>query len=98
MTTEAKLPATSAPPTALRLWTRARGPVLAFALLLVAAITLAALRSDTRHGAHKAQLGNSRQDEHGHPERGVAWIADEPTHGAAGEREAYREHRHEGWQ
>ncbi|MEH0555813.1 DUF4350 domain-containing protein [Streptomyces sp. B21-101] len=51
MTTEAKLPATSAPPTALRLWTRARGPVLAFALLLVAAITLAALRSDTRHGA-----------------------------------------------
>ncbi|MCX5263867.1 DUF4350 domain-containing protein [Streptomyces sp. NBC_00199] len=51
MTTEAKLPATSAPPTALRLWARARGPVLAFALLLVAAVTLAALRSDTRHGA-----------------------------------------------
>ncbi|MDX3804132.1 DUF4350 domain-containing protein [Streptomyces sp. AK04-3B] len=51
MTTAAKLPAPSAPPTALRVWTRARGPVLAFALLLVAAITLAALRSDTRHGA-----------------------------------------------
>ncbi|MGQ4365337.1 DUF4350 domain-containing protein [Streptomyces sp. SAS_272] len=51
MTTAAKLPAPSASPTALRVWTRARGPVLAFALLLVAAITLAALRSDTRHGA-----------------------------------------------
>ncbi|AVV42309.1 DUF4350 domain-containing protein [Streptomyces sp. ID05-04B] len=51
MTTEATLPTTSAPPTALRLWTRARGPVLAFALLLAAAITLAALQSDARHGA-----------------------------------------------
>ncbi|MFI1506582.1 DUF4350 domain-containing protein [Streptomyces sp. NPDC020597] len=51
MTSAAKLPTTSAPPTALRLWTRARGPVLAFALLLAAAITLAVLRADTRHGA-----------------------------------------------
>jgi hypothetical protein len=51
MTSEAKPPTTSAPPTALRLWTRARGPLLAFALLLAAAITLAALQSDTRHGA-----------------------------------------------
>ncbi|MDX3310637.1 DUF4350 domain-containing protein [Streptomyces sp. NPDC054884] len=51
MTTKAKPPTTSVSPTALRLWTRARGLVLAFTLLLAAAITLAALQSDARHGA-----------------------------------------------
>ncbi|SHI20745.1 DUF4350 domain-containing protein [Streptomyces sp. 3214.6] len=51
MTTEATLPSTSASPTALRLWTRARGLTLAFVLLLAGAVTLAALQSDARHGA-----------------------------------------------
>ncbi|MGW2044058.1 DUF4350 domain-containing protein [Streptomyces sp. NPDC001858] len=51
MTTEVTLPSTSASPTARRLWTRARGLALAFVLLLTAAVTLAALRSDARHGA-----------------------------------------------
>ncbi|MDQ0581405.1 DUF4350 domain-containing protein [Streptomyces rishiriensis] len=51
MTTEATLPSTSASPTALRLWTRARGIALALALLLAGAVTLAALQSDARHGA-----------------------------------------------
>ncbi|MFF6800543.1 DUF4350 domain-containing protein [Streptomyces sp. NPDC012616] len=51
MTPAVRSPTTSAPPTALRLWTRARGPVLAFALLLAASITLAALQSEARHGA-----------------------------------------------
>ncbi|MFJ4617719.1 DUF4350 domain-containing protein [Streptomyces sp. NPDC088812] len=51
MTTEATLPSTSASPTARHLWTRARGITLAFVLLLAGAVTLAALRSDARHGA-----------------------------------------------
>ncbi|MDX2680925.1 DUF4350 domain-containing protein [Streptomyces soliscabiei] len=51
MTTEATFPSTSASPTALRLWTRARGLTLAFVLLLAGAVTLAALQSDARHGA-----------------------------------------------
>ncbi|OQR59999.1 hypothetical protein B6E66_32185 [Streptomyces maremycinicus] len=51
MTTEATLPSTSASPTALRLWTRARGITLALVLLLAGAVTLAALQSDARHGA-----------------------------------------------
>ncbi|MER6960964.1 DUF4350 domain-containing protein [Streptomyces sp. NPDC000618] len=51
MTTEATLPSTSTSPTARRLWTRARGLALALALLLAAAVTLAALQSDARHGA-----------------------------------------------
>ncbi|MFD9433185.1 DUF4350 domain-containing protein [Streptomyces sp. NPDC060002] len=51
MTTEATLPSTSASPTALRLWTRARGVTLALVLLLAGAVTLAALQSDARHGA-----------------------------------------------
>ncbi|MEV1067662.1 DUF4350 domain-containing protein [Streptomyces sp. NPDC050263] len=51
MTTEATLPSTSASPTAHRVWTRARGLVLALVLLLAGAITLAALHSDARHGA-----------------------------------------------
>ncbi|GAA4031836.1 DUF4350 domain-containing protein [Streptomyces plumbiresistens] len=50
MTTEATLPSTSASPTARQVWTRARGVVLALVLLLVAAVVIAAIRSDTRHG------------------------------------------------
>ncbi|WRZ92551.1 DUF4350 domain-containing protein [Streptomyces sp. NBC_01007] len=46
--TEATLTSTS--PTARQLWTRARGLVLALVLLLVAAIVMAAVRSDARHG------------------------------------------------
>ncbi|MEU1182665.1 DUF4350 domain-containing protein [Streptomyces sp. NPDC005820] len=51
MTTEATLPSTAASPTARHLWTRARGVALAVTLLLAAAVALAALRSDARHGA-----------------------------------------------
>ncbi|MDN3028721.1 DUF4350 domain-containing protein [Streptomyces sp. S.PB5] len=50
MTTEATLPATSVSPTARQLWTRSRGIVLALALLLAAAVTIAVIRSDARHG------------------------------------------------
>ncbi|WP_411151555.1 DUF4350 domain-containing protein [Streptomyces sp. A30] len=50
MTTEATLPSTSASPTARQVWTRARGVALALVLLLVAAVVIAAIRSDTRHG------------------------------------------------
>jgi len=50
MTTEATLPSTSASPTARQVWTRARGVVLALVLLLVAAVAIAAIRSDARHG------------------------------------------------
>ncbi|MEU0437866.1 DUF4350 domain-containing protein [Streptomyces sp. NPDC006290] len=48
--TEATLTSTSASPTARQLWRRARGVVLALVLLLVAAIVIAAVRSDARHG------------------------------------------------
>ncbi|MET9898597.1 DUF4350 domain-containing protein [Streptomyces sp. NPDC006446] len=41
---------TSASPTARQWWTRARGVVLALVLLLVAAVVMAAVRSDARHG------------------------------------------------
>ncbi|MFF2201712.1 DUF4350 domain-containing protein [Streptomyces sp. NPDC058145] len=51
MTTEATLPATSASPTARQLWTRSRGIALAVVLLLVAAVAIAAVRSQARHGA-----------------------------------------------
>ncbi|WP_133914930.1 DUF4350 domain-containing protein [Streptomyces sp. NBC_00582] len=51
MTTEALPPSTAASPTARHLWTRTRGVALAFAILLAAAVALAALRSDARHGA-----------------------------------------------
>ncbi|EGX56596.1 secreted protein [Streptomyces zinciresistens K42] len=51
MTTEATPPSTSASPTVRRLWTRARGVVLAVVVLLVAAVVIAAFRSGTRHGA-----------------------------------------------
>ncbi len=50
MTTGATLPSTSASPTARQVWTRARGVVLALVLLLVAALAIAVIRSDTRHG------------------------------------------------
>lgn len=51
MSTEAMLPATtSASPTARQVWTRARGVVCAVVLLLVGAVTIAVLRSDTERG------------------------------------------------
>jgi hypothetical protein len=50
MTTEATLPTTSVSPTARRLWTRARGLVLALVLLLAGAVVIAVVRSDARHG------------------------------------------------
>ncbi|MFD5714900.1 DUF4350 domain-containing protein [Streptomyces pharetrae] len=48
--TEATQPATSASPTVRRLWTRARGVALAVVMLLVAAVAIALIRSDARHG------------------------------------------------
>ncbi len=50
MTAEATLPATSASPTARQVWTRARGIVVALVILLAAAVAIAAIRSDARHG------------------------------------------------
>ncbi|WP_328933740.1 MULTISPECIES: DUF4350 domain-containing protein [unclassified Streptomyces] len=50
MTAEATLPATSASPTARQVWTRTRGIVLALVILLAAAVAIAAIRSDARHG------------------------------------------------
>ncbi|MEU1406478.1 DUF4350 domain-containing protein [Streptomyces sp. NPDC005728] len=50
MTAEATLPTTSASPSARQVWTRARGIVLAVVLILVAAIAIAAVRSQARHG------------------------------------------------
>ncbi|MCD9878503.1 DUF4350 domain-containing protein [Streptomyces guryensis] len=50
MTAEATLPSTSASPTARQVWTRARGIALAVVLLLTAAVVIAVIRSDTRHG------------------------------------------------
>ncbi|MCX2928299.1 DUF4350 domain-containing protein [Streptomyces sp. NEAU-W12] len=50
MTTEVPLPSTSTSPTARQVWTRARGVVLALALLAVAAVVIAVVRSDARHG------------------------------------------------
>ncbi|MFE7274038.1 DUF4350 domain-containing protein [Streptomyces sp. NPDC057623] len=51
MTTEATLPSTSASPTARQVWTRTRGIAAAVVLLLVAAVVIATIRSDARHGA-----------------------------------------------
>ncbi|MFF3447052.1 DUF4350 domain-containing protein [Streptomyces sp. NPDC002667] len=48
--TEAALAPTSSSPTARQVWTRTRGVVLALVLLLVAAVAIAAVRSDARHG------------------------------------------------
>ncbi|GHH24887.1 DUF4350 domain-containing protein [Streptomyces lanatus] len=50
MTTEATLPSTSASRTPRQVWTRARGVILAVVLLLVAAVVIATIRSDARHG------------------------------------------------
>ncbi|WP_309061779.1 DUF4350 domain-containing protein [Streptomyces sp.] len=50
MTTEVTLPSTSASPTARQVWTRARGIVLALVLLIAAAVAIAVVRSDARHG------------------------------------------------
>ena len=48
--TEATLASTSSSPTTRQLWTRTRGVVLALVLLLAAAVAIAAVRSDARHG------------------------------------------------
>jgi hypothetical protein len=50
MSTEATLPATTASPTARQVWTRARGILLAVVLLLVGAVTIAVISSDTERG------------------------------------------------
>ncbi|MCW7946385.1 hypothetical protein AAW14_31475 [Streptomyces hygroscopicus] len=50
MTSEATLPSTSASPTARQVWTRARGVLLAVALLLVGGVVIAVIRSGTHHG------------------------------------------------
>ncbi|MEU5894087.1 DUF4350 domain-containing protein [Streptomyces sp. NPDC047461] len=50
MTTEAAIPSTSASPTARQVWTRTRGIALALVALLAAAVTIAVMRSDARHG------------------------------------------------
>ncbi|MEU9174007.1 DUF4350 domain-containing protein [Streptomyces sp. NPDC048420] len=50
MTTEATLPSTSVSPTTRQVWTRARGVVLALVLLLLAAVAIAAIRSNELHG------------------------------------------------
>ncbi|MFF9490581.1 DUF4350 domain-containing protein [Streptomyces sp. NPDC014676] len=50
MTTEVTLPPTSASPTARQVWTRARGIALALVLLTAAAVAIAVVRSDARHG------------------------------------------------
>ncbi|MFJ9869567.1 DUF4350 domain-containing protein [Streptomyces sp. NPDC101165] len=50
MTAEATLSTTSASPTARQIWTRGRGIALAVVLILIAAVAMAAVRSQTRHG------------------------------------------------
>lgn len=50
MTTEVTRPSTSASPTARQVWTRTRGIALALVLLLTAAVAIAVIRSDARHG------------------------------------------------
>ncbi|ALV35351.1 DUF4350 domain-containing protein [Streptomyces sp. CdTB01] len=51
MTAEATtLPSTSISPTARQVWTRARGIALAVILVLAAAVAIAVVRSDVRHG------------------------------------------------
>ncbi|MDQ0991258.1 DUF4350 domain-containing protein [Streptomyces sp. V3I7] len=51
MTSGATLPATSTSPTVRQLWTHTRGIVLALAVLLVGAVAIAAVRSNSRHDA-----------------------------------------------
>ena len=48
--TEAVLTSTSASPTARQVWTRGRGVLLAVVVLLAAAVVIALVRSDARHG------------------------------------------------
>ncbi|WP_328495977.1 DUF4350 domain-containing protein [Streptomyces sp. NBC_00414] len=48
---EAAPPSTSASPTVRQVWTRSRGVVLAFVILLVAAVAIAVVRSGARHGS-----------------------------------------------
>ncbi|MGQ4350609.1 DUF4350 domain-containing protein [Streptomyces sp. SAS_275] len=48
--TQATLTPTSASPTPRQVWTRTRGVVLALVVLLVAAVVIAVVRSDARHG------------------------------------------------
>ncbi|MEV7887763.1 DUF4350 domain-containing protein [Streptomyces sp. NPDC002817] len=50
MTTGATLQPTPASPTARQVWTRTRGIALALVALLAAAVTIAVMRSDARHG------------------------------------------------
>ncbi|MET7593447.1 DUF4350 domain-containing protein [Streptomyces sp. NPDC005481] len=50
MTTEAPPTSTSVSPTARQVWTRSRGVVLALVVLLVAAVAIAAVRSNAQHG------------------------------------------------
>ncbi|MEU5524931.1 DUF4350 domain-containing protein [Streptomyces sp. NPDC047860] len=50
MTTEVTLPSTSASPTARQVWIRGRGIALGLVLLLAAAVAIAVIRSDARHG------------------------------------------------
>ncbi len=50
MTTEVTRPSTAASPTARQVWTRTRGVALALVLLIVAAVAIAVVRSDARHG------------------------------------------------
>jgi hypothetical protein len=51
VTAEATLPTTSTAPTVRQVWTRARGIAVAAALILVAAVAMAAVRSTAWHGA-----------------------------------------------
>ncbi|PSM43595.1 DUF4350 domain-containing protein [Streptomyces dioscori] len=44
-------PSTSASPTVRQVWTRSRGVVLAFVILLVAAVAIAVVRSGAQHGS-----------------------------------------------
>ncbi|MEU3983711.1 DUF4350 domain-containing protein [Streptomyces sp. NPDC026672] len=45
------LPSTSVSPTVRQVWTRARGLLLALVILLVGAVVIAVVRSDSRHGS-----------------------------------------------
>ncbi|WP_221361767.1 DUF4350 domain-containing protein [Streptomyces beigongshangae] len=52
MTSEATAPSTtSASPTVRQVWTRSRGVLLALVVLLTAAVAIAVVRSDARHGS-----------------------------------------------
>ncbi|MEV6124574.1 DUF4350 domain-containing protein [Streptomyces sp. NPDC052077] len=75
MTTPTTPPATSVRPGARQAWVRARGIVLALVLLLAAAVVIALVRSDARHGAldpRSADPGGSRAVAELLADRGVA--------------------------